>query len=67
MWLSFRSAPTDLSILARIASPTGQAAIDELPRFTADNFVATVPEPSSLALIGAGLTGVAAIRRRKKA
>ncbi|MDG0854328.1 PEP-CTERM sorting domain-containing protein [Roseateles puraquae] len=64
---NLNSASADLSILARIASPTGQAAIDELPRFTADNFVATVPEPSSLALIGAGLTGVAAIRRRKKA
>lgn len=62
---NLNDANADLSVLARIASPTGQAAIDTLPRFTADNFVATVPEPSSLALIGAGLVGVAGLRKRQ--
>ncbi|MDR7267797.1 hypothetical protein J2X20_000426 [Pelomonas saccharophila] len=62
---NLNDASADLSVLARIVSPTGQAAIDTLPRFTADNFVATVPEPSSVALIGAGLVGVAGLRKRQ--
>ncbi len=40
------SSTADLKILARITSPTGQAAIDTLPAFTANNFALTaVPEP----------------------
>ncbi len=55
----------DLSILARISSPTGQAAIDALPTFRAENFAA-VPEPSSYALALAALMGVAVVSRRPK-
>ena len=52
----------DLSVLARITSPTGQDAIAELPRFTAGNF-AIIPAPSAAALLG--LAGIAAARRRR--
>lgn len=55
----------DLSILARINSPTGQAAIAALPTFKAENFAA-VPEPSSYALALAALMGVAVASRRPK-
>lgn len=57
----------DLSILARINSPTGQEAIDALPTFTAANFAVTpVPEPSTYAMMLAGLMGVVAVSRRSK-
>lgn len=55
----------DLSILARISSPAGQAAINALPTFRAENFAA-VPEPSSYALALAALMGVAVVSRRPK-
>lgn len=57
----------DLSILARISSPTGPKAIDALPTFTAANFAVTpVPEPSTYALMLVGLLGGAVISRRSK-
>ncbi len=40
------SSTADLKILARLTTPTGQAAIDALPTFTASNFaIAAIPEP----------------------
>jgi hypothetical protein len=64
---NLNDATADLSVLARIASPTGAAAIAALPQFTAGNFVAAVPEPSTYALLGAGLLGVAVAQRRRRA
>jgi PEP-CTERM motif len=56
----------DLSVLARIESPSGSAALAALPGFSAGNFaVAVVPEPSSWALLGAGLAVLAAALRRE--
>ena len=55
----------DLSILARINSPTGSNAISALPTLRAENFAA-VPEPSSYALALAALMGVAVVSRRPK-
>jgi hypothetical protein len=47
---------SDIRILARFLSPTGPAAINSLPNFTAADFrIASVPEPSSAAMLGAGL------------
>jgi hypothetical protein len=63
------SDPTaDLSVLARINSPTGQGAIDALPQFSSANFVSSVPEPTSAALMCLGLIGGATtlrLRRRR--
>ncbi|RQP24393.1 PEP-CTERM sorting domain-containing protein [Piscinibacter terrae] len=56
----------DLSILARITSPTGLDAINALPQFTNANFVSSVPEPSTAALAAIGLAGVMLMRRRSK-
>jgi hypothetical protein len=60
------SADSDLKIVARFTGPTGLAAADALPRFTAGNFAAAVPEPSTWAMfiLGFGLLGHA-MRRRK--
>lgn len=57
----------DLSVLARIDSPTGQGAVDALPTFTGANFASAVPEPSTAWLLGASLFSVIAIGRRRAA
>jgi len=56
----------DLSVLARIASPTGVDAINALPTFTSGNFVSGVPEPSSAALLGVGLVVAGFLARRRQ-
>lgn len=40
----FNSAMSDLKIVARFTGATGLAAADALPRFSAANFAATVPD-----------------------
>ncbi len=57
----------DLKILARFTEPIGQAAIDALPQFTADNFESTaaVPEPTTmLGLLASGVIGTV-LKKRK--
>lgn len=61
---NLNSATADLSVLARITSPTGAQAIAALPTFTADNFA--VPEPGTWALALLGLGGAAIARRRPR-
>ncbi|MGM9480626.1 PEP-CTERM sorting domain-containing protein [Roseateles sp. NT4] len=58
-------ATADLSILARIESPKGAAAPGALAGFGADNFVATVPEPGSYALMLGGLAAMGWVSRRR--
>lgn len=53
---NLNAADADLSILARISSPTGQGAINALPGFGAANFgTSDVPEPSTFVLSAAGM------------
>jgi len=53
---NLNSPTADLSILARIDSPAGLAAVAALPDFTSANFaLAPIPEPETYALLLAGL------------
>lgn len=57
---NLNSATADLSVLARINTPTGLDAVAALPEFTSANFaLAPVPEPATYALLMAGLALVA--------
>jgi hypothetical protein len=60
-------ATADLSILARIESPSGPDALAAIGGFGAQNFAlaAPVPEPQTYALMLAGLAGIAAVARRR--
>lgn len=55
-------ATADLAILARIAAPTGPAAIAALPGFTAAEFI-EVPAPAALPTLLAGLALLGLLRR----
>ena len=57
----------DLSILARIESPSGANALPALAGFSARNFALQVPEPASWALALAGLCMVGAMSPRRRA
>jgi hypothetical protein len=60
------SDPTaDLAILAAIASPTGQDAIDQLSQFSRENF-AFVPLPAAAPLLAASLALLAAVGWRSR-
>lgn len=56
-----------LTVLATDCAPTGHAGWVYLDGFGSVIPPTTVPEPASLALVGAALLGVAAARRRKQA
>lgn len=51
--------------LTTTAGPVGQQDRNRDPGLAIDNLRATIPEPASIALLGAGLAGVALLRRRK--
>lgn len=60
------SSPTsDLKIVARFTGQTGLIAADALPRFGANNFAATVPEPTTWAMLITGFGLIGAVMRRR--
>ncbi len=62
--LNLRTA--DLSVLARIESPSGEAALPALAGFTAANFSNAVPEPAGWALVLPALALMGAVRSRRR-
>jgi hypothetical protein len=62
---NLNATDADLKILARIASPTGTAAIAALSDFGANNF--NTPEPSAGLLLMSAAGFMAVVRRWKKA
>ena len=60
------STTSDLKVLARFTGEVGQVGINDLPTFAASNFAleTAVPEPASVALMLAGITGLVLRRRR---
>jgi len=57
----------DLKVLFRMTNLNGPGGRDAIPTFTAANFAITVPEPSTLLLLGAGVLWACghALRRKR--
>ena len=58
----------DLKVLARFTNLSGQSGRDLIPTFTAANFaiVTTVPEPSTLLLLAAGVALIVGMKARRR-
>jgi hypothetical protein len=62
---NLNSTTADLSILARVASPTGADAIASLATFDANDFAARVPIVPAGALFAIGALGLAGVWRKR--